>query len=59
MRDQFPTDLRNLKNGFGGQALVGFTTSGEIGSREGDLANCHHLTNNVFVVYDKLLIKKT
>ncbi len=58
MQNQFPEDLQNLKKGFGGSAVVGFTTSGEIGAREGDMANCHHLTNNVFVIYDKLLIKK-
>lgn len=57
MKDQFPEDLRNLKNGFGKAKLIGFTTSGEIGSKEGDLANCHHLTNNLFVFYDRLLIK--
>ncbi len=58
MQTQFPNDLRTLKKGFGGSTLLGFTTSGEIGSKEGDLANCHHLTNNVFVFYNKLLTKK-
>ncbi len=58
MQDKFPNDLKNLKNGFGGAPLVGFTTSGEIGSAEGDLANCHHLTNNIFVFYNKLLTSK-
>ncbi len=58
MQNQFPEDLRTLKKGFGGSPLLGFTTSGEIGSREGDMANCHHLTNNVFVFYNKLLIRK-
>ena len=58
MQEKFPEDLSILKKGFGGSTIVGFTTSGEIGSKEGDLANCHHLTNNVFVFYDKLLIKK-
>ena len=58
MKDQFPEDLRRLKKGFGNAKLLGFTTSGEIGSKEGDMANCHHLTNNLFVLYDRLLIKK-
>ena len=58
MKDKFPDDLKNLKKGFGGATIVGFTTGGEIGSKEGDLANCHHLTNNVFVLYDKLLTNK-
>lgn len=58
LKEQFPTDLQNLKKGFGGSKLVGLTTSGEIGSKEGDLANCHHLTNNIFVLYNKLLIRK-
>ena len=58
MKGQFSEDLRNLKKGFGDPALVGFTTSGEIGSKEGDLAACHHLTNNIFVFYNKLLIRK-
>ncbi len=58
MQDQFPKDLRNLKDGFGGAKLVGFTTSGEIGSREGDLANCHHLTDDIFAFYNKLLTGK-
>lgn len=58
LKDQFSEDLRNLKKGFGGSTLVGFTTSGEIGSKEGDLAACHHLTNNIFVFYNKLLIRK-
>ena len=58
MKDQFPEDLQKLKKGFGGSPLLGFTTSGEIGSKEGDMANCHHLTNNVFLFYNKLLIRK-
>ena len=58
MKDQFPKDLKKLKSGFGGSVLLGFTTGGEIGSKEGDLANCHHLTNNVFVFYNTLLINK-
>jgi len=58
MQDKFPNDLKNLKKGFGGATLIGFTTSGEIGSTSGDLANCHHLTNNVFVFYNKLLTSK-
>ena len=58
MKDKFPDDLKTLKKGFGGATIVGFTTGGEIGSKEGDLANCHHLTNNVFVFYDKLLTNK-
>ena len=59
MQDQFPEDLRKLKKGFGDSSeLIGFTTSGEIGAKEGDLANCHHLTNNVFMFFNKLLIEK-
>ncbi len=58
MKEQFSEDLRRLKKGFGGSALIGFTTSGEIGSKEGDLASCHHLTNNIFVLYNRLLTGK-
>ncbi len=58
LKNQFPEDLKNLKMKFGGSTVLGFTTSGEIGSKEGDLAACHHLTNNIFVFYNKLLIRK-
>ena len=58
MQNQFPEDLQNLKKGFDNSPLIGFTTSGEIGSREGDMANCHHLTNNVFAFYNRLLTSK-
>ena len=58
MKEQFPEDLKKLKQGFGGANIVGFTTSGEIGSKEGDLASCHHLTNNIFVFYSRLLTSK-
>jgi hypothetical protein len=58
MKEQFPEDLKKLEQGFGGANIIGFTTSGEIGSKEGDLASCHHLTNNIFVFYSRLLTGK-
>lgn len=58
MGPQFSEDMKRLKDSLGTQRLVGFTSSGEIGSREGELANCHHLTDNVFAFYNKLLTSK-
>ncbi len=58
MKEQFPEDLRRLKKRFGGSTIIGFSTSGEIGSKEGDMASCHHLTNNIFVFYNRLLTSR-
>ena len=58
MKEEFSQDMRKLKESMGNPTLVGFTCSGEIGAKEGELANCHHLTDNIFVFYGRLLINK-
>ena len=59
MKEDFAEDMRKLKKSMGNPTIVGFTCSGEIGAKEGELANCHHLTDNIFVFYSRLLINKT
>ena len=51
-------DLQNISTSFGNAPLVGFTCSGEIGSKAGDLATFHHVCNNIFAFYDKLLAQQ-
>ena len=58
MKEEFSQDMKKLKESMGNPTLVGFTCSGEIGAKEGELANCHHLTDNIFVFYGRLLINK-
>ncbi len=58
MGEKFSDDMKKIREKIGNPMLVGFTCAGEIGAREGDMANCHHLTDNIFAFYNKLLTSK-
>jgi hypothetical protein len=55
LKDKMQTELKSLKKSFKGAPVVGFFSFGEIGSKPGLPPNFQHLSNSVFVIYDKLL----